>query len=97
MIGKKCIIRTYSAGVWFGTVTEKDGAEVIIKNARRLWRWHTNNNGISLASVALTGVNASESKIEPAVPAIWLEAIELLPCERSAIESLERCPDAKAQ
>ena len=97
MIGKKCIIRTHTAGVWFGTVIEKAGAEVVVEDARRLWRWHTNNNGISLSSVALTGVKASESIIEPAVPALWLEAIELIPCEPEAIESLERCPNAQAE
>lgn len=39
MIGKKCIVRTYSAGVWFGEIAEKSGNEVIVKNARRMWRW----------------------------------------------------------
>ena len=28
MIGEAVIIRTYSAGVWFGTLAEKEGNEV---------------------------------------------------------------------
>ena len=36
MIGKKCIVRTADAGVWFGEIVEKSGAEVIVKNARRM-------------------------------------------------------------
>lgn len=39
MIGKKCIVRTYSAGVWFGEISKKSGNEVIVKNARRMWQW----------------------------------------------------------
>jgi hypothetical protein len=35
-IGKKVIIRTYSAGVWFGLLTQKAGNEVILHGARRL-------------------------------------------------------------
>ena len=38
MIGKKCIVRTYSAGVWFGEIAQKSGNEVIVKNARRMWQ-----------------------------------------------------------
>ena len=30
-MGKKSIIRTYSAGVWYGEVFEKDGDELILK------------------------------------------------------------------
>ena len=45
MLGKKCIFRSYASGVHFGELVEKDGKEVIIKNARRLWYWKTNNKG----------------------------------------------------
>ena len=31
MIGAKVIIRTYSAGVWFGELKQKSGNEVILK------------------------------------------------------------------
>lgn len=33
--GKTVIIRTYSAGVWFGNLALKAGNEVILENARR--------------------------------------------------------------
>ena len=35
VIGQEVIIRTYSAGVWFGRLKEKSGNEVIITEARR--------------------------------------------------------------
>ena len=94
MIGTKSIIRTYSAGVWFGEVVEKAGNEVILANARRLWKWRT-KQGISLSSVALYGIDTKDSRVEPRV-AVWLEAIEIIPCSEDAIKSIEEAPNATA-
>ena len=88
MVGRKVIIRTYSAGVWFGVVAEKAGKEVIVKNARRMWQWKA-AQGISLSACALYGVEYKGSKIIEPVEAVWLEAIELLPCTDVAISSIE--------
>ena len=88
MVGKKCIIRTYSAGVWFGKVTKKAGNEVIVENARRLWRFHT-KKGISLSAIAIGDIDESKCRIPNAVDSVWLEAIELIPCNDLAIEILE--------
>ena len=96
MVGKKCVVRTYSAGVWFGEIAEKSGNEVILKDARRMWRWWA-AEGISLSSVALHGVKYDESKIVEAVPAVWLEAIELIPASNKAITSIEGATNAKAE
>ena len=96
MIGKKCVVRTYSAGVWFGEIAEKAGNEVIVKNARRMWKWWA-ADGISLSAVALHGIKHGESKIVEAVPTVWLEAIELIPASDKAIASLEGAPNAKAE
>ena len=96
MVGKKCIVRTQSSGVWFGEVTEKEGCEVIIKNARRLWYWKA-EEGISLSAVAVHGINQKSSKIANCVGAVWLEAIELIPATEDAIKSIEGAKDAKAE
>lgn len=95
-IGKKVIIRTYSAGVFFGTLSEKDGNEVILTNARRLWAWKAAQS-ISLSAVAVHGVDAANSKIVEPVPAIWLEAIEIIPCSEESIKSIEGAAHVKAQ
>ena len=87
-VGRKVIIRTYSAGVHFGEVVEKEGKEIILKNARRLWYWKTSNNGISLSEVANEGLH-SDSKVCQAVENIWLEAIEIIPCSPNAIKNIE--------
>ena len=96
MLGKKCVVRTYSAGVWFGEVAEKSGNEVILKNARRIWYWHAAES-ISLSAVALYGINQDKSKIVAAVPAVWLEAIELIPASDKAIADIEGAPNVKAE
>lgn len=95
-IGKKAIIRTYSAGVWFGTVSEKDGNEVIVTDARRLWYWKAVKS-ISLSAVANFGVDQKASKIVAPVASVWLEAIEIIPATDEAIKSIEGAPHVEAQ
>lgn len=95
MTGKKCIIRTQSAGVHFGELSEKSGKEVILKNSRRLWYWKTANKGISLSEVANAGV-AKDSKVCAPVDFIWLEAIEIIPCTKEAIKNIEGQDEYKA-
>ena len=96
MIGEKVIIRTYSAGVWFGVLDQKSGKEVIVTDARRMYRWWA-KNGISLSGVALYGVEHSKSKIIEPVDSVWLEAIEIIPCATNAAASLESAAPVAAE
>lgn len=96
MVSMKCIVRTQSAGVWFGTVSEKSGSEVILTSARRMWRWHATES-ISLSAVANHGIKHAQSKIAEPVVAVWLEAIELIPCSEKSIKSIEGAENAKAE
>lgn len=71
------IIRTYSAGVHIGTIKSREGQEVVLTNARRLWSW---NGALSLNEVAVKGVIRKDSKITAYVPEITLlQAIEIIP------------------
>ena len=71
------IIRTYSAGVHIGTIKSREGQEVVLTNARRLWSW---NGALSLNEVAMNGVVRKDSKITAYVPEITLlQAIEIIP------------------
>lgn len=80
------LVRTYSAGVHFGILENREGKEVVLRNARRLWSWV---GACSLSQVAMDGVNLSESKISVAVPFITLtEAIEIIPMSQKASESM---------
>ena len=96
LIGKMVIVRTESAGVWFGNLQEKLGAEVILGDARRMWRWWA-NQGISLSACALYGVKHDESKIVEPVASVWLEAIEIIPCTDYAEKSISEAPHVKAE
>ena len=93
LIGKKVIIRTYSAGCWFGTLEDKKRNEVILEDARRLWKWFA-AEGISLSGVARAGLVHDKSKVCAPVKAVWLEAIEIIPCTQEAITSIESAPHA---
>ena len=86
-IGQEVIIRTYSAGVWFGRLKEKSGNEVILTDARRMWRWWCKES-ISLSGVALHGIKQEKSRIAGAVESVWLEAIEIIPVSGEAAESI---------
>jgi len=94
-VGKKVIVRTYSAGVHYGEVVEKEGHEVILRNARRLWYWKTANNGISLSEVANAGLH-KDSKVCAPVELHWLEAIEIIPCTKESIKNIEAANEYKA-
>ena len=96
MIGMDVIIRTFAAGVWFGTLVEKNKNEVILHNARRMWRWKC-KKGISLSETALYGIDDKESRICAAVPQVWIEAIEIIPVSEESAKDLREAPDAKAR
>lgn len=87
MIGKKVIVRTHSAGVHFGTLAAKDGKEVVLRDARRIWYWE---GAFTLSAVAVSGVG-NKSKLSVSVPEILLtEAIEIIPCSEEATEALQK-------
>lgn len=77
-IGSTVIVRTDSAGVWCGSLAQKSGNEVILTNARRMWRWWCKES-ISLSAVVRYGIDRSKSKIAAPVESVWLEAIEIMP------------------
>ena len=96
LVGKQVLVRTYSAGCWYGILEEKEKNEVVISNARRLWQWKAGGNGICLSSIAMHGVVQKDSRISEPVLQVWLEAIEIIPCTVESILSLEACPAASA-
>ena len=93
-IGQEVIIRTYSAGVWFGRLKEKAGNEVILTEARRMWRWWAKES-ISLSGVALYGINQEKSRIPGAVASVWLEAIEIIPVSGKPAESIRTAQETQ--
>ena len=93
--GQKVIIRTCSAGVWFGKLVEKSGNEVILEDARRMYYWKAKKS-ISLSGVAIEGIDVEESKIISPVKSVWLEAIEILELSSKCIKDLDGAPYVEA-
>ena len=95
-VGSTVVIRTYSAGVWCGSLAQKSGNEVILVNARRMWRWWCKES-ISLSAVVQYGIDGSKSKIAAPVESMWLEAIEIMPIDGQAEKSIMEAEIAKVE
>jgi hypothetical protein len=91
MIGKTCIVRTYSAGVFLGTVKERNGKEVLLTEARRIWYW---DGAASLSQLANEGTSKPGNCKFPAPVAevLLTEAIEIIPATEAAIASIAAVP-----
>lgn len=89
------IIRTYSAGVHFGKVVKREGKEVELVDARRIWYWE---GAASLSQMAVDGVSKpNKCKFSVSVPQIFLtEAIEIISCTEKATFSILGVPEWKA-
>lgn len=87
MIGKRVIVRTYSAGVHYGTLASRDGKEVVLNDSRRIWYW---DGAASLSQMAVEGVSKPQNcKFSVPVAEILLtEAIEIIPATETADASI---------
>lgn len=88
---KYVIVRTYSAGVFAGYLESRNGSEVVLKNARRLWYW---SGAASLSQLAMEGVKRpNDCKFPREVERVeLLNAIEILDVTDEAKENIGRVP-----
>ena len=84
------IVRTYSAGVFAGYVKSRNGREIELINARRIWYWE---GAASLSQLAQEGTQKID-KCKFAIPAnvLVLEAIEILEVSEKAKKIIEEAP-----
>lgn len=89
--GSYVIARTYSAGVFAGTLVKREGKEVTLSNARRLWYW---DGAASLSQLSIDGVSKPENCKFPVEVStvLLLETIELLPVTEKARASIAAVP-----
>ena len=85
------MIRTYSAGVFYGYLNKKEstlaGMEVELIEARRVWQW---SGAASLSQLAMEGTkNLDGCKMPQKVNSIVLIAIEIISMTENAYNSLE--------
>ena len=89
MLGRRCLVRTYSAGVHIGDVTwinPENAMECKLENALRLWRWE--DGGLSLSAVANNGV--VKARLNDTGEVMLTGAIEYIPTTLKAEESYRR-------
>lgn len=85
---KRKIVRTYSAGVFFGEIVSRKGQEVLMRNVRRIWYWA---GAASLSQLAVDGTSSPEQcKFPCSVPEILvLQAIEIISVTPKAAKSID--------
>lgn len=86
-----CMVRTFSAGVFAGYIESRNGKEIVLRRARRIWRWA---GAASLSQLATDGTsNPNDCKFPAAVDRVILtEVIEIIPMTNKAKESIEGVP-----
>lgn len=82
------IVRTYSAGVFAGYLQSRNGQEVVLRNARRIYYW---DGAATLSQLATDGTSKpSKCKFPCAVDKVeLLQAIEIIPTTEKARKSIE--------
>jgi len=79
------IVRTYSAGVHYGYLVERNGKEVKLSKSRRIWSWE---GAFTLSEIATSGVGKG-SKLGVPVAIVLTEAIEIIDCTPTAAALLD--------
>ena len=83
MMGRRCLVRTYSAGVHIGDIdyiNPQNSMEVRLKNALRLWKWE--GGGLSLSVVASDGIKGG--RLNKTDEVYLTNAIEIIPTTQAA-------------
>ena len=95
MENKKVIVRSEKAGVFYGVIEDRNGAEAKMSNARCLWYWE---GAASLLELALHGVTRPKNcKFTVTVPEVVILGVcEILPCSAEAIKSIEGVKEWRA-
>lgn len=87
-IGKKVLVRSYDAGVYFGTLEEMEGETVKMSNVRNIWHW---TGASCLSQIANDGITGD--KVSPVVSSMVINRVcQILPLSYKAIANLESQP-----
>lgn len=95
LIGKKVIIRSYGAGVFYGILNEVEKAEdkycVELLSCRRIWCW---SGAASLSQLATEGVkNPDHCNFTVVVDSMVISSvIEIIPTTATAQKIIEEVP-----
>jgi hypothetical protein len=87
-VNQYVIVRSYAAGVFAGTLIKKEGNEVEMHDARRLWYW---DGAASLSQLAEEGVKKPENCKFPqeVEQVVLLGVVEILKVSEAAKKSID--------
>ena len=85
---KYYIVRGNRSGVYFGRITERNGEEVTMADARILWSWQGAENTLEIAQVGVK--EPGSCKFSVAVDEITItDAIAIIPCTAEAVKIIK--------
>lgn len=88
LINKKVLVRSYDAGVYFGTLVAVEGDTCKLENARNIWHW---TGATCLLQIANDGI--SGDKVSPVVSSLVLNRVcQIIPLTDKATKNLEAQP-----
>ena len=95
MLNKQVIVRADKAGVFFGTLANKEGDEVTLTNARKLYYWSGAKTVEDIADKGVT--NPDNCKFTATVNEITIIGVcQILPCTKDSIKCINAVPIWKA-
>ena len=91
-IGKKVLARGDRSGVFYGTLTEKDGKEIKLTNVRNIWKW---SGAYTLMDMARDGVDDPKNcRFTVVIDEIVItDCIQILPVTEKAAKIIEAVPE----
>ena len=79
---KYVVVRSNMAGVYCGTLKNKNGTEVVLANARKIYSWQ---GAYTVEDIAVKGLNAEASQITVSVKEIIIDDVcQVLPTTNTA-------------
>ena len=87
-LNKKVLVRSYDAGVYFGTLVAVEGETCKLENVRNIWHW---TGASCLSQIANDGI--AGDKVSPVVESMVLNRVcQIIPLTDKAIANLENQP-----
>ena len=87
-LNKKVLVRSYDAGVYFGTLVAVEGNTAKLENVRNIWHW---TGASCLSQIANDGITGN--RVSPVVGSMVLNRVcQIIPLTDKAIVNLENQP-----
>ena len=87
-LNKKVLVRSYNAGVYFGTLVAVEGDTAKLENVRNIWHW---TGASCLSQIANDGITGN--KVGPVVSSMILNRVcQIMPLTDKATKNLESQP-----